>query len=122
MLTCRDNGLLHAMVNLSSFIRFHARSPQRVAVVFRDQRISYAELWRRIGHTAGYLAAHGIGADDVVAVMMKNSAAFLELAFAVSHLGAVFLPINFRLAADEVGYIAANALRSSYSLTLSSLR
>jgi len=98
------------MVNLSSFIRFHAtRSPQRTAVVFQDQRISYAELWRRIGQTAGYLAAQDIGADDVVAVMMKNSAAFLELAFAASHLGAVFLPINFRLAADEVEYIAANA-------------
>ena len=40
---------------------------------------------------------------------MKNSAAFLEIAFAVSHLGAVFLPINFRLAADEVEYIIGNA-------------
>ena len=98
------------MVNLSSFIRFHAaRSPERIAVVFMNQRITYAELLRRIERTAGYLSAHGIGPDDVVAVMMKNSAAFLELAFAASHLGAVFLPINFRLAADEVEYIAANA-------------
>ena len=106
----RGVGRLHAMVNLSSFIRFHAaRSPERIAVVFMDQRITYAELSRRIERTAGYLAAQGIGPDDVVAVMMKNSAAFLELAFAASHLGAVFLPINFRLAADEVEYIAANA-------------
>jgi acyl-CoA synthetase (AMP-forming)/AMP-acid ligase II len=106
----RGVGTLHAMVNLSSFIRFHAaRSPERIAVVFQDQRISYAELMRRIERTAGYLAAQGIGPDDVVAVMMKNSVAFLEIAFATSHLGAVFLPINFRLAADEVEYIAANA-------------
>src|SRR4029077_5826135 len=98
------------MVNLSSFIRFHAmRSPERIAVVFMDQRITYAELSRRIERTAGYLAAQGIGPDDVVAVMMKNSAAFLELAFATSHLGAVFLPINFRLAADEGEYIVGNA-------------
>jgi len=98
------------MVNLSSFIRFHAaRSPERIAVVFLDQRITYAELSRRLERTAGYFAAQGIGPDDVVAVMMKNSAAFLEIAFAASHLGAVFLPINFRLAADEVEYIAANA-------------
>jgi fatty-acyl-CoA synthase len=98
------------MVNLSSFIRFHAaQSPERIAVVFLDQRITYAELSRRIEQTAGYLAAQGIGPDDVVAVMMKNSAAFLEVAFAASHLGTVFLPINFRLAADEVEYIAANA-------------
>jgi fatty-acyl-CoA synthase len=98
------------MVNLSSFIRFHAsRTPERLAIVFKDQRISFGELLRRIEKTAGYLAAQGIKPDDVVAVVMKNSAAFLEIAFAVSHLGAVFLPINFRLAADEVGYITANA-------------
>ena len=98
------------MMNLSSFIRFHAtRMPQRIAVVFKDQHITFAELLHRIERTAGYLAAQGIRPDDVVAVVMKNSAAFLELAFAVSHLGAVFLPINFRLAADEVEYITGNA-------------
>ncbi|MGZ3294813.1 MAG: AMP-binding protein [Xanthobacteraceae bacterium] len=36
---------------------------------------------------------------------MKNSTAFLELVFATSHIGAVFLPINYRLSADEIGYI-----------------
>ena len=40
---------------------------------------------------------------------MKNSAAFLELVFATSHIGAVFLPINYRLSADEVGYIVGNS-------------
>jgi len=98
------------MVNLSSFILFHAtRSPERIAIVFKDQRITFAELLHRVERTAGYLAAQGIRPGDVVAVMMKNSAAFLEFAFAVSHLGAVFLPINFRLAAEEVEYIAGNA-------------
>ena len=98
------------MVNLSSFVRFHAtRDPERLTVAFKDQRITFAELLHRIERTAGFLAALGIGPDDVVAVVMKNSAAFLELAFAVSHLGAVFLPINYRLAADEVEYIAGNA-------------
>lgn len=40
---------------------------------------------------------------------MKNSAAFIELALAASHIGAVLLPINFRLAAEEVGYILEHA-------------
>jgi len=98
------------MVNLSSFIRFHAlRDPERLAVVYKDQRVSYAALMRRIETTAGFLAARGIKPDDVVAVFMKNSAAFLEIAMAVSHLGAVFLPINFRLATDEVRYVTENA-------------
>jgi len=44
-----------------------------------------------------------------VALLMKNSPAFLELTFAISHLGAVSLPLNYRLAAEEVGYISDNA-------------
>jgi acyl-CoA synthetase (AMP-forming)/AMP-acid ligase II len=98
------------MVALSSFIRFHAqRTPERLALVYGDQRIPYAELMHRIETTAGWLAARGIGPGDVVALLMKNSPAFIELTFATSHLGAVSLPINYRLAADEVGYVVDNA-------------
>jgi len=97
------------MIGLSSFIRFHAlRSPDRPALVYAGRRITYAELMRRIEITAGWLAARGIGPGDVVALLMKNSAAFIELTFATSHLGAVSLPINYRLAGDEVGYILDN--------------
>ena len=98
------------MINLSSFIAYHARrTPSRPALRFRGEEISYAAFDARIRTVTGWLAAHGIGAGDVVAVLMKNSAAFLELVFATSHLGAVFLPINFRLSREEVGYITGNA-------------
>ncbi|HYD71142.1 AMP-binding protein [Azospirillum sp.] len=98
------------MVNLSAFIRYHAlRTPDRLAVVYGEQRIGYADFHDRILRMAGFLAGRGIGEGDVVAAVMKNSAAFLELAFASSHLGAVFLPINFRLAPAEVAFITGNA-------------
>jgi fatty-acyl-CoA synthase len=98
------------MINLSSFIAFHAkRTPDRCALKYRGEDISYAAFDERIRRAAGWLASRGIGADDVVAVLMKNSAAFLELVFAASHIGAVFLPINYRLSADEVGYIVGNS-------------
>src|SRR5215470_3956945 len=98
------------MVALSSFIQFHARrTPERVALIYQDDRITYADLMHRIATAAGWLAARGVGPGDVVALLMKNSPAFIELTFALSHLGAVSLPINYRLAADEVGYIAENA-------------
>ena len=58
-----------------------------------------ADGWPRAGSVA----------DDVIAVLMKNSAAFLDIAFAASHIGAIFLPINFRLASDEIAYIVENA-------------
>jgi fatty-acyl-CoA synthase len=98
------------MINLSSFIAFHARrTPDSCALKYRGEDITYAAFDQRVRRVAGWLASRGIGADDVVAVLMKNSAAFLELVFATSHIGAVFLPINFRLARDEVGYIVGNA-------------
>lgn len=98
------------MSNLSSFIRYHAdRTPAKVAILHGDRRISYASFYDDICSTAAWLAAQGVVAGDVVAVLMKNSAAFLHVAFAVSHLGAVFLPINFRLAREEVDFIIGNA-------------
>jgi fatty-acyl-CoA synthase len=98
------------MINLSSFIAFHARrTPARCALKYRGEDICYAAFDDRIRCVAGWLTSRGIGADDVVAVLMKNSAAFLELVFAASHIGAVFLPINYRLSADEVGYIVDNS-------------
>jgi fatty-acyl-CoA synthase len=98
------------MINLSSFIAFHARrTPERCALKYRSEDVSYAAFDDRIRRVAGWLVSRGIGTDDVVAVLMKNSAAFLELVFAASHIGAVFLPINYRLSADEVGYIVGNS-------------
>jgi fatty-acyl-CoA synthase len=76
---------------------------------YRGEDISYASFDERIRKVGGWLRSQGIDEDDVVAVLMKNSAAFLELTFATSHIGAVFLPINYRLSRDEVGYIVGNA-------------
>src|SRR3954463_14739154 len=98
------------MINLSSFIAFHARrTPDSCALKYRGEDISYAGFDDRLRKVGGFLTSRGIGAGDVVAVLMKNSAAFLELVFATSHIGAVFLPINYRLSADEVGYIVGNS-------------
>ncbi len=98
------------MVNLSAFIRFHAlRAPDRPAIIYDDQRVTYADLNDRILRMAGFLAGRGVREGEVVAVVMRNSVAFIEIAFAVSHLGAVFLPVNFRLANAEVAFITGNA-------------
>lgn len=98
------------MVALSSAVRFHARqNPGRVAVSFRGQGVTYGALWERSARLAGLLAARGIGRGAPVGLLMKNSAAFIEIALATSHAGAVLLPINFRLAAAEVAYILEHA-------------
>jgi acyl-CoA synthetase (AMP-forming)/AMP-acid ligase II len=98
------------MVNLSAIVDFHARrDPDRLAILYADQRIGYRELADRAGVLAGLLAQLGVGPGDIVAAFMKNSSAFIELAIAVSHVGGVFLPLNFRLALEEAAYIVEHA-------------
>ncbi len=98
------------MVSITASVAWWARTePQRLALVYAGQRLSYADLQQRVEHAAALLQARGIGAGDVVALLMKNSAAFLELSLAIAHVGAVQLPVNYRLGADEVGYIAGHA-------------
>ncbi len=98
------------MVALTSAVAFHARcAPERPALLYGGTRIGYAELCERAERLAGLLAARGLGKGDVVAVLMKNSAAFIEIALAASHAGCVLLPINFRLAAEEADYILGHA-------------
>ena len=98
------------MIDPSNFIAFHAsQTPARCALKYRGEEITYAAFHTRIQTVGGWLASRGIGPDDVVAVLMKNSPAFLDIAFAASHIGAIFLPINFRLASDEIAYIVENS-------------
>ncbi len=98
------------MVSVSASVAWWARTePHRLALVYGDQRLSYAQLRERVERAAALLAARGLQAGDVVALLMKNSAAFLELSLAISHVGAVFLPINYRLGREEVDYIADHA-------------
>ena len=98
------------MSNLSRCVRLHAqRAPERTAIVYGGARISYETLWGRICRLAGWLSGQGVGRGEAVAAVMKNSAAFVELSLAVSHLGGVFVPVNYRLSAGEIDYILADS-------------
>lgn len=98
------------MRNLSTQLDFHARvRPDAEALVYGDQRLTWRQLRERVMETAAGLAAGGVGEDTIVALMTKNSAATIELLYAISALGSVSLPLNFRLSAGEVGYIVSHA-------------
>lgn len=98
------------MINLSATVRYHARTnPEKTAIIYQNKSISYKEFYSRIQKTAAFLKTQGVGVGDVVAMFMKNSAAFIEISFACSYLGAVFLPMNYRLASAEAAYILHDA-------------
>jgi fatty-acyl-CoA synthase len=85
------------------------RDPEREAVVCGERRVTYAELDAAARRVAGALRGAGIGAGDRVAVALKNRVEFLELLFGVARAGAIFVPLNFRLASEEVAYALADS-------------
>ncbi|HEX8738675.1 MAG TPA: fatty acyl-CoA synthetase [Casimicrobiaceae bacterium] len=85
--------------------RSAARNPDKLAIVCGDTRWTYAEFHAVTGRVAAGLAKRGIVKGDRVAVLARNSHAFAALRFALARLGAVLVPINFMLKADEVAFI-----------------
>lgn len=80
-------------------------TPQRTAFVFAGRSVTYAEVHDRTTRLASQLRASGVGAGDRVAYLGRNHPAFVETMFAAHLLGAIFVPLNFRLAAPEVAYM-----------------
>ncbi|MEV4805583.1 long-chain fatty acid--CoA ligase [Nonomuraea sp. NPDC049421] len=80
-------------------------TPERTAFVFDGRSVTYAEVHDRTTRLASQLRASGVGAGDRVAYLGRNHPAFVETMFAAHLLGAIFVPLNFRLAAPEVAYM-----------------
>ncbi|HZN70196.1 MAG TPA: long-chain fatty acid--CoA ligase [Micromonosporaceae bacterium] len=95
---------------LGSWIARRARmSPQRVAVVHEDREWTYRQLHGRATRLAHALAGLGVRRGDRVAYLGPNHPTFLEVMFAAGQLGAVFVPLNWRLAAPELAYIVSDS-------------
>jgi fatty-acyl-CoA synthase len=80
-------------------------SPDKVALVGGGRELTYREVFDRTTRLAHALAAHGVRRGDRVAYLGPNHPTFLETLFATGLLGAVFVPLNTRLAPPEVAYI-----------------
>ena len=95
---------------LSDILRRTAiRLPNKLAVHCGDTRWTYAEFDALVTRLAAGLAQRGISHGERVAVLARNSHAFAAIRFALARLGAVLVPINFMLKADEVAYILRHA-------------
>ena len=82
-----------------------AAHPDRVAIVDRGRRVTYAELKTRVDRVAAGFAALGIGAKDVVTIQLPNWAEFAYVFFALERLGAIANQIGPDFRSREVDYI-----------------
>ena len=95
------------MSDISNWVRQRADwSGDKVCVRFDDDAISYAQLEARVANLAAMLAGElGIGAGDRVAHLGQNSPELLALLFACARIGAILVPLNWRLAGPELAWI-----------------
>jgi fatty-acyl-CoA synthase/long-chain acyl-CoA synthetase len=79
--------------------------PDKPAVIVGDRSLDYATLNRRANQAANALTKLGCQADDRVAAMSFNSLAHFEISHGLRRIGAVIVPVNYRLRGHEVAYV-----------------
>ncbi|MET9609740.1 amino acid adenylation domain-containing protein [Streptomyces sp. NPDC006512] len=86
-----------------------ARTPHETALVFGDERLTYAELDGRANRLARALVARGAGPERVVALGLPRSADFVVALFAVLKTGAAYLPLDLDHPVDRLATMVADA-------------
>jgi acyl-CoA synthetase (AMP-forming)/AMP-acid ligase II len=85
------------------------RFPERAGLVCGDTRLTWAQVNRRVNGLANGLAGRGIGRGDRVAILARNDRRFLELYWALAKLGAIAVPLNYRLTDAEMRGLVEHA-------------
>src|SRR5215217_2038536 len=89
--------------------RTRALYGDREAVVHGDVRLTYAQFFERCDKWSAALQCLGVTKGDRVAYIAPNTHAQLESFYAVPQIGAVLVPINYRLVADDFAYIISHS-------------
>ncbi|MFC7498538.1 class I adenylate-forming enzyme family protein [Enterovirga sp. GCM10030262] len=77
-------------------------SSDKVALEESGRLLTYAELDRRAGQAASLMAERGVGEGDRVAILCRNRIAFFEILFGCAKLGAILVPLNWRMPPSEL--------------------
>jgi acyl-CoA synthetase (AMP-forming)/AMP-acid ligase II len=86
-----------------------ARQPEQLGIWHEGSETSYAELDRRSSRVANALIAAGVRQGDRVCFLDKGHAEAMEAILGIAKAGAVFTPVNYRLAPSEMAYVISDA-------------
>ncbi len=93
-------------MNIGHYLALNSRRhPEKPALAFEERAYTYEELNRAVNRLANGLRALGIAKGEKVALMLTNTDVFPISYYALAKIGAVIVPMNFRLVAGEAGYI-----------------
>ncbi|MEE8442284.1 MAG: long-chain-fatty-acid--CoA ligase [Dehalococcoidia bacterium] len=83
--------------------------PDRTATVYEGRRLRYDEMQERVNRLANAMAGLGVGPGDTVATFQVNCPEHIEIYFASAKLDAIYVPLNYRVRADELQLMLADA-------------
>jgi len=83
--------------------------PDKVAIVFEGKRYTFSQLNERVNRLANGLSSLGVNKGDRVALLQVNCNQCVETYFAVAKLGAIYVPLNFRVKGNELTYMLNSA-------------
>ncbi|QCB49268.1 long-chain fatty acid--CoA ligase [Rhodococcus sp. PAMC28707] len=96
--------------NWNNQVRRHAlMNPDGLALRFLGESTTWHELSDRVASFADVLSRRGVGAGDRVLILMLNRPEYLESVLAINAVGALAVPVNFRMTAPEVAFLADNS-------------
>lgn len=79
--------------------------PKKVAIIDDGREFTYGEINARCNRVANYLLKKGVKKGDRVSVLLHNGHEFIEIYFALAKIGAILVPLNWRIAPPETAYI-----------------
>ncbi|MFZ3579725.1 acyl-CoA synthetase [Virgibacillus sp. DJP39] len=94
--------------------RTRDRAPNKFAIAYKEDRLTYAELDDMVNQTAHAFLERGMNKGDMITVMSRNSLDFVTVNFALARIGAVMIPINYMLSIEDVQYILEHAEVSGF--------
>ena len=93
-------------MNTAEFLTISsAICPDRLAIIFEENRYTFEQLNERVNRLANGLANLGVKKGDRIALIQVNCHQCVETYFATAKLGAIYVPMNFRGKADEQEYM-----------------
>lgn len=97
---------VHRRINWSSLTATHAQQrPHQPAIRFNGRTRTWAQFDQRVSRFAAWLRTNGTGSGDRVALFTMNTPEFLEVVTGSARVGAIAVPLNFRLSGAELAFI-----------------
>ncbi|GAB6909037.1 Long-chain-fatty-acid--CoA ligase [Desulfosarcina cetonica] len=97
-------------MNLADGLRISSwRYPDKVAAVFEDRRVTYAELNNRANQLAHAVLGLGLKRQAKCSIIMYNNIEFLEIYHGLTRAAMISVPVNFRLVPAELEYVINNS-------------